>query len=453
MGVVKNQIIPLTITALSHEGSGIGRHEGLAVFVPMTAVGDKIEAKIVKVLKTSAYGIIQKILEPSPYRVENDCPVYRRCGGCGLRHINYAHEMQIKENWVRENLKRIGGVDIPFDASLPSPESSRYRNKAQYPVRRVNGKIRAGFFARRSHDLVPVEDCLLQPEFFSDAVRAVIGFMEDCGVEPYNEADGTGIVRHIFIRCAEASNEAMLCLVINAVSLPHTQTLIERINRLCPEITSIVINENRADTNVIFGGKTSVLWGGEFIADELCGVRVNLSAQSFYQVNRRAAERLYRAALEYASPRPDDVLLDLYCGAGAIGLSMAYAVKEVVGVEIVPQAIENAKQNAEQNGIENARFFCADASKTADILRHENIRPDIIVLDPPRKGVDEDALKLAAELSPRKIVYISCNSATLARDVKLLFGMGYKAVRARAADLFPRTCHVEAVVLMSRVMI
>lgn len=446
----KNEIIPLKIESVSNDGNGVGRFDGMAVFVPMTAAGDYIEAKIVKVAKTHAFGIIDNIITPSPHRIENDCPVYRRCGGCALRHIDYGEEMRVKSGWVAESLRRIGGVDIRLDEPLPSPGISRYRNKAQYPVRQIGGKIYAGFFAKRSHELVPVRDCPLQPECFGNIANEIVSFLEEFGIEAYDEASHTGVLRHIFLRQAKATGEIMLCLIINAPQLPRSDALLTRISEKYPAVKTVVINENRLKTNVIFGKKTYALSGPGFIMDELCGVSVRLSAQSFYQVNRKAAARLYRAALEYASPSPDDTLLDLYCGTGTIGLSMAHAVKRVVGVEIVGEAAKDAIQNAAQNGIANARFICADAYEAAGMLKNEGIRPDIIIVDPPRKGIDEMLPSLIAELAPKKLVYISCNPATLARDIARLETFGFKLVKARAADLFPRAAHVECVALLSR---
>jgi len=445
----KNEKIILEITSMSHEGDGVGRHLGLVVFVPMTAVGDVIEAKIVKVLKNRAYAIIMRIITPSSYRAQNDCPVFSRCGGCLLRHIEYQHELSVKSGWVSENVKRIGGVrDFTPDSPLPSPLVSRYRNKAQYPVRRVDGKIRAGFFRGRSHGLVPVDDCLLQPEFFGDITAEIIRFAEEHSIEPYDEATGTGTLRHIFIRHAEASDETMVCLVINEADFPLAEKLAASLQSRCPTVRTVLINENTDRTNVIFGGNTRVVTGPGYITDTLAGVAVRLSARSFYQVNRRAAEILYEAALLYAAPQKNDVLLDLYCGAGTIGLSMARAVKEVIGVEVVADAVRDAEATASLNGIKNARFIHADAALETDALIGKGVRPDIVIVDPPRKGLDEKLPASIAKLAPKKLVYISCNPATLARDIERLSSLGFSLEKARAVDLFPRTAHVEAIALL-----
>lgn len=449
----RNEIIRHEISGISNEGYGVGRFNGMAVFVPMTADGDEIDAKIVKVLKNHAFAIIEKIITPSEHRILNDCGAYRRCGGCSLRHIGYEHELEVKSGWLYENLRRIGGVDLDkvvLDNPIASPCIERYRNKAQYPVRRVSGRILTGFFAKRSHELVPIEDCMLQPVFFSDIIQVVVDFMGKNAIEPYDEESGNGLLRHIFIRYAEATDEAMLCLVINAPELPHADKLTALVKYRCPKVKTLVINENRKKTNVILGDKTTTVFGSGYITDILCGVKVRLSAESFYQVNKMAAEQLYLAAKEYAAPEKNDILLDLYCGTGTIGLSMAHSAGEVIGVEAVSAAIADAKVNAEQNGIKNMRFICADAADAAEKLKAEGINPDIIILDPPRKGADEKLPAIIAGLSPKKLVYISCNSATLARDISRLVPLGYKLDRVRAVDLFPRTAHVECVALMTK---
>lgn len=446
----KNERIELQITDITNEGSGVGRHEGMAVFVPMTAVGDHICTRVVKVLKRYAFGIVEQILHPSPDRIENDCPVYRQCGGCALRHITYQAELAVKAGWVAQNLRRIGGVETEPEPILPSPASARYRNKAQYPVRLVDGRVRAGFFARRSHRLVPVEDCLLQPELFRTIVRTITAFLEEFSIPAYDEQGHSGLVRHIFIRQAEATGQVMVWLVLNGAELPQQTLLLERLRAICPQLASFGIDSNCERTNVIFGGKLQTLWGGDFITDRLCGVDLALSPLSFYQVNRGAAEQLFATARAFAAPTKNDVLLDLYCGAGAVGLGMADAVGELIGVEVIPQAVENARRNAAANGINNARFLCADAAQAVEALHAEGLRPTIIALDPPRKGADAAVIHCIARLAPQKVVYISCDSATLARDVKLLAEHGYVVRKARAADLFPRTANVECCCLLTK---
>jgi 23S rRNA (uracil1939-C5)-methyltransferase len=444
----KNDIVPLKIESISSDGSGVARYDGMAVFVPMTAPGDIIEAKIVKALKTHAFGIIDKIVEPGACRVEPGCPVYRLCGGCSLRHIDYETELAVKSSWVGDALRRLGGIIVSLEEPIASPKIERYRNKAQYPVRNVNGEICAGFFRAHSHGLVKVEDCPLQPESFGLIVKEVLAFCRN--IPAYDEQSNSGVLRHIFLRKAESTGEIMLCLVINANKLPFAEQLVERLAKSCPEVSTITLNVNRERTNVIFGEKTIVLSGSGVITDELCGVRLELSARSFYQVNRAAAELLYKAALEYAAPQGTEVLLDLYCGAGAIGLSMAGRVKEVIGVELEQAAVRDAGRNAALNGIANARFIHADAEKAARKLAEEGIRPDIVVVDPPRKGLGPGLPETIAGMKPQRLVYISCNPATLARDAARLNALGYTLKKAKAVDLFPRTAHVEAVGVFGR---
>jgi len=442
----KNDVTQLLITGLTHEGHGVGRVDGRAVFVPRTAPGDEVEAKILKVNPAYAHGRVERLLTPSPHRVENDCPVFGRCGGCALRHISYPTELEIKQSWVSENLARIGKVFPDWEPIQPSPKIQRYRNKAQYPVRLVEGRVRTGFFAPRSHALIPVEDCILHPEFFADICRAVCAFCEEKAIPPYDEAGHTGLLRQVCIRHGEATGQTLVCLVVNGKTFPFAEALGQRLEKLCPGPLSFHVNRNRERTNVIMGSHTRHVSGPGAIEDVLAGVRVRLSPQSFYQVNREAAELLYKTALEYADPSADHTLLDLYCGAGVIGLSMAERVGSLIGVESVPQAVEDASQNASLGGITNARFICASAAQAAQELKEQGVRPDTIIVDPPRKGLCSETIEQLAAMSPAKIVYLSCNSATLARDCAALAKKGYRAVRGRAVDLFPRTAHVECVV-------
>lgn len=444
----KNQTVSLAITDLTAEGNGVGRVDGMAVFVPNTAPGDQIQAKIVKVKSSYAYGILEELVEPSPDRVENDCPVYPRCGGCTLRHLSYQAELTAKEGWLTENMRRIGGIQLPWEPIIPSPVVERYRNKAQYPIRLVNGQVKAGFFAPRSHRLIPMEDCKLQPELFSQICGMICAFAQEQGIPPYDEEAHSGLLRHLLIRQGETSGQVSVCLVLNGKSLPGEEALADRLEALHPGV-SLSINVNTRQTNVILGSEIRVVRGDRQIEDTLCGVPLRLSPTSFFQVNRPAAELLYQTALEYAAPAGETVL-DLYCGIGSIGLAMAGEAKEIIGVETVEEAVSDARQNAKRAGIENARFLHADAGEAATLLRQEGLKPGVVVVDPPRKGVAREALETIAALEPKRIVYVSCNSATLARDCALLEEMGYEAVRGRPVDLFPRTGHVESVVLLSK---
>ena len=448
----KNELVEVTISGISQDGNGVGRHKGQVVFVPMTAVGDRLRVKIVKVLKTHAFGIVAELLEPSPDRVENDCPVYRRCGGCSLRHIGYAGEMVSKSSWLADNMRRIGHIQADWDAAIPAGEACRYRNKAQYPVRRVNGEIRTGFYARHSHDLVPVWDCRLQPAFFADIARAFCAFMEDNGIEPYSDSDHSGLVRSLYIRHAKATGQVMVCVVINGGAIPQEEKLVACLRTACSAITSIVTNTNRQRGNTLLGDRERTIYGTDTITDRLCGVTVALSPRSFYQVNHDGAEALYRQAFAYAQPQPGDLILDLYCGAGTIGLSFLAAMQpqtaRLIGVEVVEAAVGNARRNAAQNGMTHAEFLCADAAGAVQELQARGLTPDMVLLDPPRKGAAPEVLLAIAQMKTPKIVYISCNSATLARDCARLAELGYQVRRGVAADMFPRTAHVEAVVLL-----
>lgn len=448
--IEKNQIIPLSITALSNQGSGIGRYEGMVVFVPNSAPGDQLEVKITHVQKNHAFGAVKKILTPSQDREENTCPSYPACGGCSLRHIRYEAECEAKHGFIQENLARIGGLTPQLDSFLPSPVQQRYRNKVQLPVRNIGGKTVTGFFAPRSHDLIPMEDCLLQPEIFSLLSRELCQFMDQYSIPAYDEVQHTGLVRHLYLRYGESTGEIMASVVINGRELPHWEELLQRFLRCTNTLTTLLLNHNTKKTNVITSYDNTVLYGKGTITDTMLGTQLELSPDSFYQINYQATEKLYQQAREYANPTKEDVLLDLYCGVGSIGLTMAKEVKELIGVEIVPEAVDNATQNALRNGITNARFITADAGKASNQLRAEGLRPTIIIVDPPRKGVEETALQAMVEMNPDKIIYISCNSATLARDCKYLAEQGYEITAGRGVDLFPRTPHVESVLRLEK---
>lgn len=447
----KNKCYETEITGITSEGSGVCRIDGMAVFVPMTAVGDVLSVKIVKVLKSYAFGIIDKILTPSPDRIISDeCPVYRQCGGCVFRHISYEAECRIKAGIVEDAFRRLGGLSPEFDEFIAADSDSRYRNKAQYPLAMHNGKAVCGFYAPRSHRVIPVDDCPLQPVVFSKIVSCSLDFINDKCLSIYDEQAHSGDLRHIYIRCGKHSGQIMVCFVVRRDISKQLTALAELLHKYFPEIKSIVMNINPDNTNVILGDKWSVLYGSFTISDIMCSNSVQISPPSFYQVNTIQAERLYRRALEYAAPTGSEIIADLYCGAGTIGLSMARHVASVIGVEIVPEAIENAKKNARDNCIYNAEFYCGDAGKVFSKLRTQECSPDIIILDPPRKGCSEETLSIVCNAAPSRIVMISCNPSTAARDTKWLSDHGYSPVKVSGADLFPRTRHVECVVLMSR---
>ena len=455
MDIRKNQTVDMTITGMTAEGQGVGHiiengEKGMAVFVPFTAVGDRIVCRIVKVEKRFAYGIVDELIFPSPDRADDvGCTVFGKCGGCVYRHLQYDAELRSKEQRVKDAFARIGGLSPAFRPIVGSPADSGYRNKAQYPVSGTSKAPVIGFFAQRSHRVIEQRACALQPNIFENIVNTVADWITQADATPYNEVTHTGLVRHIYLRQAVKTGEIMVCLVCTSGKLPRTDYLLERLTQF-KEITSVCVNLNREKTNVILGKNTFSLYGEASITDELCGLSFRLSPHSFYQVNHDQAETLYRLAADAAELNENDVLLDLYCGTGTIGLSMAHRVKSLVGVEIVPQAIEDAKQNALRNGIHNARFLCADAAKAAAQLEKEGVRPTVIVLDPPRKGCDNALIETVARMAPDRVVYVSCDPATLARDCAVFDKLGYKTVHATPVDMFPKTAHVETVALLSK---
>ncbi len=444
----KNDIVTLDITDITTEGAGVGKADGMAVFVPMTAVGDKITAKIVKVKPRYAYGILQKILAPSPYRTDNDCPYFNRCGGCVFRHISYEAELQIKANRVKETLKRIGGADVPSGGIIGADTPQRYRNKAQFPF---GSDYETGFFAPRSHRVIPIKNCALLPDVFSGIADCVSAFLEKNNIPIYNEETGEGLLRHLYIRKGALSGEIMVVLVVNGTDLPYRDELCESLKNLLGEnLKSIQINNNTKRNNVILGDKNTVIYGTPYINDILCGVKIRLSPFTFYQVNHDMAEKLYEKVSDYAEPCGKSVI-DLYCGAGTIGLSLAKKAKRIIGVEIVPEAIEDAKINAKENSIANTEFICGDAATAAKTLADRKEKADVVILDPPRKGCDETLLNtVAKDFAPERIVYVSCDPGTLSRDIKTLCEKGYKPMEYTVFDMFPRTAHVECVTLMTR---
>ena len=455
MPLQKNQILTLRIERLSSDGSGVAHSaDGEAVFVPGTAPGDEARVRIVKDCGRYAFGILDELLTPSPDRVPVDCPVAGPCGGCSLRHLDYAAELRAKQESVLDAFRRIGGLEVPVLDILPSPDVDRYRNKVQFPVGvDKNGVPCIGFYAGRTHRIVPCPDCKLQPSVLNEIGNALCAFFAQQGIRPYDEQSGKGLVRHIFLRRGAHSGQIMVCLVCTRAKLPHAEQLCTALRGQFPAISTILLNVNAKNTNVILGSENHILYGPGYIEDTLCGVPVRLGPLSFYQVNTLAAERLYGVAAQYAQLTPDDTLLDLYCGMGTIGLSMAEQCRELIGVEIVPEAIESAKANAARMGeavAAKSRFFCADAGQAATQLAAEGLHPDIVMLDPPRKGCDEATLSAVVRMAPRRVVYVSCNPATAARDAAWLEQNGYHAEKVQPVDLFPRTKHVECVIALSK---
>ncbi len=451
----KNDIVRLNIDDITDLGFGVGRAMGVVVFVSDTVPGDVVEAKIIKVNASYLVGRVDKYIEKSGMRCEGRCGE-TRCHSCAYKNISYADESRRKEDGVRRLFSRESLAGIATMPITPSPKDTRYRNKAQYPIALVNGRYEVGFFAPKSHRVTPISDCPLTPSVFSEIVEVLKGWFSDCSLSVYDENSGVGLLRHIYLRRGEVSGEILLTLVVTDFAVAGIDALVDCIRSRFPSVVGILLNKNAKDTNVVLGDEYKTIWGRDYIYDTLCGVRLKITAPSFYQVNHDAAELLYKKAAELAAPSPDDTLLDLYCGAGSIGLSMAGSVGEVIGIEIVESAVECAKENAKDNGIQNAHFFVGDAKNTERLLEvaerelGRDITPDIILLDPPRGGCDEELIRFASSLMPRKIVYISCNPKTLARDVELFRALGYDANEVYPVDLFPGTGHVESLVCLTR---
>ena len=450
----KNDIIEITIDALTGGGDGVGHAEdGRVVFVPNAAVNDRLRVKIIRLKPRYALSKIEEIVTPAAERVKSDCAVSDRCGGCVFRHISYEAECEIKYNGVKDSMNRIGGIPITPKAMIAAEMINGYRNKAQLPVgTKKNGNIICGFYAKSSHRIVPFESCPLQPPLFSAVTKAFCDWANKYRLTAFDETTGKGLLRHLYLRMGFESGELMVAVVAAKNELPKSRELIESLKAVAGDaLHSVILNVNSKKTNVVLGKTCRTLFGSDTISDTLCGVKVSLSPLSFYQVNRGMAEKLYKKAKELAKP-DGKVVLDLYCGAGTIGLSMAKEAKKIIGVEIVPQAVENAKENAKSNGIDNAEFICMDAANAAKMLKEQGRSPDVVLLDPPRKGCDSGLLSTIAEgFRPERIVYISCNDATLARDCKILEELGYQTVEVTPVDLFPRTGHVECVVLLTKV--
>lgn len=451
----KNQELELAITALGNEGEGIGHTEdGYTVFVKDALPGDQIRTKLMKCKKQYAFGRLMEILSPSADRVEPRCKKARVCGGCQIQELSYEKQLAFKEDKVRNNLIRIGGIENPpMEPIIGMEDPWRYRNKAQFPVgRNKEGRIIAGFYAGRTHAIIPVEhnDCLLGREVNAQILNTVLSHMEQYDIEPYDEATGTGLVRHVLIRCGFTSRQIMVCLVLNGRKFPGEEALADRLMEI-PGMTSIMVNVNMENTNVILGDQVRTVRGQSYITDSIGDVAFQISPLSFYQVNPVQTEKLYSKALEYAGLTGEETVWDMYCGIGTISLFLAKKARKVYGVEIVPDAIEDARRNAKLNGIENAEFF---VGKSEDVLPEQyekhQIKADVIVVDPPRKGCDRAVLDTMLKMQPKRIVYVSCDSATLARDVKLLTEGGYHLERAVAVDQFCHSSHVETCVLLSR---
>ena len=445
----KNQILTLAFTGYTAEGLGVARWEGRVVFVPGTIRGEIWQVQLLKVKMGVAWGRGVKLLTPSKERLEPDCPLAGRCGGCQYRHMSYEEELWAKRQRVQDAFSRVGGVCIEIPPVLGAGEILRYRNKVQFPVAMERNGLAVGYYRGRSHDVLDAEDCLLQPEQVTAARRAFKEWMERFQIPPYQERDRSGLVRHLYVRTNQRG-EALCCVVVNGRSLPHASELTEALCGAVTSLVGIVVNSNTADTNVILGPEYHTIWGQNFLEEQLCGRRFRLSVPSFFQINRAQTERLYEKTAEFAALTGNETVLDLYCGIGTISLALAAYGGKVFGAEIVPEAVEDARENARRNGVDNVSFLCGDAGEAAVQFAAQGIRPQVICVDPPRRGLAPEIPEILASMKPERIVYVSCDPATLARDVKRLGGLGYQVEKAQAVDLFPRTAHVETVALLQK---
>ena len=447
--LIKNQIYEAEISDYTAEGQGVAKIEGCAVFIPNAIVGERVRVRIEKAQKTWAAGKIVELLERSPHRINRECPVAKLCGGCDFHHMDYAEETRLKAQRVRDCLNRIGGENLQELPILAAPTCHGYRNKAQYPVSSHKNRAYAGFFRAGTHQVIENDRCLILPDEMDQVKNIVIDHMNKFRIPAYDETAHAGLVRHIYVRRGAVSGQVLVCLAVNGRKLPHGLQLVESLKKV-PGFTTLVLSVNTKKGNVVLGDEFITLYGAGTIEDTLCGLVFRLSPRSFYQVNHHQAQRLYQAAIQQAGITKEDTVLDLYCGVGTITLAMAGAAGKVIGVEVVPQAVEDAKENAKRNGIENAQFFCGDAGQAALELEKQGVKADVVVVNPPRKGLNADTIEALSRFAPRRIVYVSCDPATLARDVALLKERGYTLKNAMAADLFPRCAHVESIVCLSR---
>ena len=456
MSFQKNDVIVVKIEDIGVNGEGIGKVNGYTLFIKDAVIGDTVEAKVMKAKKNYGYAKLMRVMEPSPYRVAPVCPVAKQCGGCQIQELDYGKQLEFKERKVFGNLERIGGFNGDALEKIWNPivgmeEPFHYRNKAQFPVGTDrNGRVIAGFYAGRTHQIIPNTDCALGVKENQVILERVLDYMKMYGVKAYNEETGTGLLRHVLIRYGFTTKEIMVCLVINGKDLPHREELVKKLAEI-PGMTSITYSVNQEHTNVIMGKEIVGIWGQDYITDYIGTVKYQISPLSFYQVNPVQTEQLYGLALEYAGLTGEETVWDLYCGIGTISLFLAHRAKKVYGVEIVPQAIEDARNNARINGMENVEFFVGKAEEVLprEYAEHQ-VHADVIVVDPPRKGCEETLLETMVKMSPERIVYVSCDSATLARDLKYLCERGYALTKVRPVDMFPMTGHIETVTLLSK---
>ncbi|MBQ2931510.1 MAG: 23S rRNA (uracil(1939)-C(5))-methyltransferase RlmD [Clostridia bacterium] len=439
----KNDIFEIEITGITDEGDGVGRAEGMAVFVPYALVGETVRVTIVKVLKNYAVGKLFEVTTPSPSRIKAECPYFYKCGGCRFWHTDYETELEYKRQKVEDCLRRIGGFDVTVPKTLGAKETRGYRNKGQFPV----SSDGIGIYAKHSHRVIDIDGCIIQDRTNPEVIGCVRDWMAEFDIPPYDEETGKGCIRHIYTRSGDSGK--LVCIVTNCEKIPHAEELVKALRERVDGVSGVLQNLNNKKTNVVLGTRFRTLWGEDFVTDTLGECKFRISPLSFYQVNKAQTEVLYNQAADFAQLSDGEVVWDLYCGIGTIGQFMASRAKKIVGIEVVPQAIENAKENAKLNGIENAEYHCGTAEELAPKLKGE--KPDVVILDPPRKGCDESLLKTVAKTETKRIVYVSCKPSTLARDLKLLATLGYELKSVQPVDLFPRTHHVECVALLTQI--
>jgi 23S rRNA (uracil1939-C5)-methyltransferase len=449
----KNDEVIIDIEDIGSDGEGIGKHEGYTLFVKNALPGDKVRVKVMKTKKNYGYARLSEVIQASSYRVSPLCDVAGKCGGCSLQHLSYERQLVYKQNKVKNCLERIGGFkeDITLEPIIGMEEPFYYRNKAQFPVgRNKEGKVVIGFYAGGTHSIIDTSHCVIQAKGNEAIIEKIRIFLEEYQISTYDEENHKGLFRHILTRAGFVTGEIMVCLIINGDDLPHKEKLIESLIGI-PGMTSISLNSNKAKTNIILGDKVVTLWGQPFITDYIGEIKYQISPLSFYQVNPRQTKVLYETALDYAGLHGDEVVWDLYCGIGTISLFLAGKARQVYGVEIIPQAIDDARQNAKINNIENAEFFVGSAEEVLPAkYKEDNIYAEVIVVDPPRKGCEESLLNTIVEMAPKRVVYVSCDPATLARDLRYLCDRGYQVKKVQAVDQFAHSTHTEIVCLIER---
>lgn len=448
--LLKNSQYTVKIEAYSADGSAVARIDGQVVFIKGALRGELCEIKIVKVLKNMAYGRLENVIEPSPHRISPSCNVFGKCGGCDFQHMDYEEELSLKKQRVDDAFERIGGLALRVSAMHGAPAIESYRNKAIYAIGMKDGKAVAGFFRERSHDIVPINRCNIQSEAADKIAAVLCRWIDKYSISIYDEGTVRGLIRHLFVRTAFNSGQIAVCIIAAGNSLPNSKELVSDILGVCPEVSSIVLGVNKKPGNTVLGDRFIKLWGSDYIEEALCGLKFKLSPKSFFQVNPAQAENLYEKSVEFACAGEGETALDLFCGTGTIALILAKKAGFVFGVEVVPEAIADAKENAAANSMKNVEFICGDAALASLELKKRGVTPTSVIVDPPRKGLTPELIETIAAMSPERVVYVSCDPATLARDLKQFEALGYRAERAEAFDMFPRTAHIECCVRIER---